>query len=90
MDSIITNCIAVVRPKPLDNYVHQYTQKIMAFNGYQIDERNCVVYLLVRGNLVFRVMKRTAITSITAADISQRHEEVWRSGTVPRIITGIT
>ena len=48
MDSIITNCIAVVRPTPLDNYVHKYTQKIMALNGYKIDEKNYVAYLLVR------------------------------------------
>jgi hypothetical protein len=48
MDSIITNCIAVVRPAPLDHYIHKYTQKIMALNGHKIDEKNYVVYLLVR------------------------------------------
>ena len=48
MDSIITNCIAVVRPTPLDNYIRKYTQKIMALNVYKIDGKNYVAYLLVR------------------------------------------
>jgi len=53
-DSIITNCIAVVRPTPLYNYIHKYTQKIMALNGYKIDENNYMAYLLVRWNLVLK------------------------------------
>ena len=82
MDSIITNCsIAVVRPAPLDNYNHKYTQKIMELNGYKTDEKNYVAYLLVRLNSVFRAIKRTAITNITAGDIRApcRRLEQWYS-----------
>ena len=48
MDSIITNCIAVVRPTPLDNYIHKYTEKILALDDYKIEEKNYVTYLLGR------------------------------------------